>query len=105
MLTVIKDWQIVSVIENGKEIGQVIYATVVDDSTCRFNEGDYVCTSKITKIDTYTHLIKTTNGSLYQPLGNGTKSTVQFKDYELLRNGYNPQEIAAINTSCSDLVH
>lgn len=92
--TVVRDWQIVSVIGDNNELfGQVLWAIVIDDSTLRFSKNDYVCTSSIKSINTYTKLVKTVSGSIYQLVGEGSTAEVQFKFHELLRMGHSPQEI------------
>ena len=47
MNTVLKDWQVVAVFDNDNLIEFVLCGVVVDDMSCRFKKGDYVCTSKI----------------------------------------------------------
>ena len=42
MNTIIKDWVIVSIIDNKKAIGKVLWGIVIDDMSCRFLRGDYV---------------------------------------------------------------
>ena len=92
--TVVRDWQIVSVIgENNEFIGQVLWAIVIDDSTLRFSKIDYVCTSSIESVNTYTKIVKTVSGSIYQLVGEGMTAEVQFRFHELLRMGHSPQEI------------
>ena len=91
MNTVIKDWIIVDVNDVDHLVGTVLWGIVVDDSSFRFSLNDYVCTSEITKI--YHQLIKTTSNSIYQVLGKGQHASIAFEDFELLRNGFNPQQI------------
>ncbi len=43
MNTVLKDWHIVSILENGELVGKVLWGICVEDETLRFNAGDYVC--------------------------------------------------------------
>ncbi len=45
MNTIVKDWQIVSVLDKGDLVGDVLWGICVDDSTYRFFKGDYICTS------------------------------------------------------------
>ncbi len=42
MNTVVTDWCIVSVMEGKDHIGEVIWGTIVDDTTCRFATGEVV---------------------------------------------------------------
>ncbi|MDO6834249.1 hypothetical protein Q4596_01370 [Pseudoalteromonas carrageenovora] len=95
MNTIVKDWQIVSVLDKGELVGDVLWGICVDDSTYRFSKGDYICTSLIVK--TNEQLIKTVNGSTYQTLGEGTRCQVLLKDFELLRHGFSPQQIEKLN--------
>lgn len=105
MNTIVTDWQIVSIIEGSDLVGKVLYAVIVDDTTCRFSKGDFVCTSKIESISIERQLIKTITGSLYQILGKGRKAEVYFKDFELLRNGFNPEQINQLNLASNDYFH
>lgn len=44
MKTVLKDWHIVSILEDGELVGKVLWGICVEDETFRFDAGDYVCT-------------------------------------------------------------
>jgi hypothetical protein len=81
MNTVIKDWIIVSVLDGDNLMGEVLYGTVIDDMTCRF-----------------------ATGSLYKILGKGRRAIIDVDDFELLRNGFSPEYIKALNQP-SLLVH
>ncbi len=98
MNTVVKDWQIVSIFDREEHIGDVLYATVVDDSTIRFSIGDYVTTSRIKNINFESQLITTSSGSIYQLLGTGSKANIDLSDFELLRHGFSPQQINCFNS-------
>jgi len=91
MNTVIKDWCLVEVNDGGCLIGFVLWGIVVDDSSIRYLVNDYVCTSRITKI--YQQLITTSSNSIYQVLGKGNHVCIEYEDFELLRNGFNPKQI------------
>ena len=91
MNTVIKDWILVDVNNGGQLIGTVLWGIVIDDSSCRFSVNDYVCTSEITNV--YHQLITTSSNSLYQVVGMGSRDGIEYDDFELLRNGFNPQQI------------
>ncbi|QLJ07242.1 hypothetical protein [Pseudoalteromonas sp. JSTW] len=99
MNTVISNWQIVSVMDGEKLIGKVLWGTVVDDSTCRFYKGNYVCTSRIIKINLDSRLVTTATGSLYQLIGNGNnkQAKIDIDDFELLRHGFSPEQIRSLN--------
>ena len=103
MNTIVKDWIIVSVLDDEQLIGEVLYGTVIDDMTCRFASGDYVSTSQIMNIDS--SLITTATGSLYQVLGKGRMAIVDFDDFELLRNGFSPEMINQLNLAPNDYFH
>lgn len=91
MNTVIKDWCLVDVNDGGCLIGSVLWGIVVDDSSIRYLVDDYVCTSRIIKV--YHQLITTSSNSIYQVLGKGHHTCIEYDDFELLRNGFNPQQI------------
>ncbi|TMN35210.1 hypothetical protein [Pseudoalteromonas sp. S2755] len=95
MDTIVCDWQIVTVEDGGHRIGQVLLGTCVEDKSFRFGKGDYICTSKLVEIKPKKNLIKTASGSIYKVVGDGKKATVEFCDFELLRNGFNPQHVVA----------
>jgi hypothetical protein len=97
MNTIITDWQVVTIIEDEKLIGKILWGTCVEDMSCRFITGDYICTSKIMEINTNTNLIKTAHGNIYQVLGRGRLATIDYRDFELLRGGFSPQQIKALN--------
>lgn len=99
MNTIITDWVIVSVIDNKKPIGIVLYGIVIDDMSSRFLKGDYVCSSNIQDISLDNQLIKTETGSLYQILGNGKRTEIQIEEFELLRHGFNLNQIISIRQS------
>lgn len=105
MNTVLKDWHIVSILENGELVGKVLWGICVEDETVRFDVGDYVCSSKIVEIISADKLIKTVKGSVYLLEGNGTKAEVNVEDFELLRQGYSPDEINRIKTVQQDKIN
>jgi hypothetical protein len=76
-----------------------------DDTTCRFSKGDYICTSQIKEINHYTSIVKTASGTIYQLLGIGSKAKINFKDFELLRNGFSPQQINKLNLAPNEYFH
>jgi hypothetical protein len=102
MNTVIKDWIIVSILNEEQFIGEVLYGIGIDDMSCRFATGDYVSISQIMNVDS--SLITTATSSLYQVLGKGRRAIVDFDDFELLRNGFDPEHIMALNQP-SLLIH
>ena len=65
----------------------------------RFSKGDYICTSKLVEINPKTNLIKTASGSTYKVIGEGRKASIDYCDFELLRNGFNPEQINALKTA------
>jgi hypothetical protein len=105
MNTIVSDWQIVSVMDKDEHIGDVLWATCVEDTTCRFFKGDYICTSRLIERLSNSQLIRTHSGSLYQTLGDGKHSVIQLRDFELLRNGFSPEQIKTLNDSTSKFVH
>jgi hypothetical protein len=105
MNTIVCNWQIVSVIDNGEPIGDVLWGICVDDMTFRFSKGDYICTSKIIEVNFNTNLIKTHSGSIYQIIDIGKHSTIDFSDFELLRSGFSPEQIEILKCSKSEFTH
>jgi hypothetical protein len=103
MNTIVKDWALVSIIDNGHFLGQVLWGFVVDDMSCRYLTNDYVSTSEI--INIYYQLITTNSGSLYQVIGKGRLSTIDYDDFELLRNGFNPEQILSVSKSSKPTMH
>ncbi|OKY24970.1 hypothetical protein [Thalassotalea sp. PP2-459] len=103
METYVKDWQIVEVFDAETVIGDVLWGIVEDDQTYRFYTGDYVCSSKITRVDIVNHVVITASKSIYKLVGEGIKSKVAFSNFELLRNGFSPQEIEILNQSPTTL--
>ena len=103
MNTIVKDWQIVTIVSENQIIGKVLYAIVVEDMYKRYKAGDYVTTSKIINISTDTQLIRTNSGSIYQVIGSGKKATIDLNELPLLRKGYSPDEISSF-IACSDSV-
>lgn len=67
-----------------KLIGKVLWANVVDNTTCRFYKGDYVSTSRIINVNLDSRLVTTATGSLYQLMGNGIRAIINFNNFELL---------------------
>tara|TARA_B100001063_G_scaffold237818_1_gene259153 strand:+ start:417 stop:734 length:318 start_codon:yes stop_codon:yes gene_type:complete len=105
MNTIVKDWHIVSVFNEEELVGKVLWGICVDDMTYRFKTGDYISTSKIIKISPHNQLIKTASGSLYQVIGEGQKTKVQLKDFELLRHGFSPEQITQLNLAPNGFFH
>lgn len=105
MNTVIKDWVIVSVIDDEFLVGKVLWGIVIDDMSCRFIKDDYVCSSKIIDINIHNQLIKTFTGSLYQIIGNGHRAEIKFEEFELLRQGFNPKQIRELRESPDLVIH
>ena len=99
MDTIVCDWQIVTVRHEENNIGKVLWGICVEDKSFRFGRGDYICTSKLVKIEPKKNLMKTANGSIYRVIGNGKKATVELCDFELLRNGFSPEQIELLKHS------
>lgn len=99
MDTIVCDWQIVTVEDDGHRIGQVLWGICVEDKSFRFGKGDYICTSRIVKINPKTNLLKTASGSIYKAIGEGKKVAIDYRDFELLRHGFSPEQIEALKTT------
>jgi hypothetical protein len=105
MNTVICDWWIVSIIDNDITVGKILWGIVIDDMSCQFLKGDYVCSSMITDINIDSQLVKTQSGSLYQILGKGKREKIKMEEHELLLQGFNPEQIITIRPSAKLKVH
>ncbi|MCB5228355.1 hypothetical protein JAO78_016235 [Alishewanella sp. 16-MA] len=97
MHTIVNNWQIIAIIDSGEVIGRVLWGICVKDSSCRFDVGDYICTSRIVAIMPSERLITTHTGSSYQVRGDGTEAAIQVRDFEFLRQGFSPDEINLLN--------
>lgn len=105
MNTTLRDWYIVQVMDGSELKGEVLAGVVLDDDTIRFFEGDFVSTSQIKKVNLNTRLITTATGSQYKVIGNGKRAIIDFDDFELLRNGFSPEQIRALNSSLPLIAH
>jgi hypothetical protein len=105
MNTVLKDWHIVSILENGELVGKVLWGICVEDETFRFETGEYVCTSKIVEIIPTEKLVKTFKGSSYLLEGDGKTAEVKVEDFELLRQGFSPDEIHRVRAVPQNVIN
>lgn len=105
MTTVLKDWNIVSILDKDKLVGKVLWGICVEDETFRFDAGDYVCSSKIVEIIPTDKLVKTIKGSAYLLEGDGATAEVNVEDFELLRQGYSPDEIHRVRAVQQDKIN
>lgn len=78
-------------------VGEVLYGIVKDDQTYRFFDGDYVTTSRIILMDIKARQVITASNSHYCLEGSGKRAIIDLDDFELLRNGFNPEQIRALN--------
>lgn len=97
MHTGIKDWVIVSIVENGEELGKILWGICVIDPTGRFDTGNYICTSRIKEHLQSESLITTNSGSVYQLHSDGSEVSMELKNLPLLRKGFSPDEIKLMN--------
>ena len=104
MNTTVKNWYIVAVMDDQQLVGEVLYGIVQDDQTYRFYDGDYVTTSRIVLMDFKTRQIITASNSHYQLTGSGKRAIIDLDDFELLRKGFSPEQIRALN-HVSSIVH
>lgn len=105
MNTTVKDWYIVTVMDGEQLVGEVLYGTIIEDATIRFYEGDYVTTSRIVSMDVKAQQIITASNSYYDLKGSGKRATIDLDDFELLRHGFSPEQIKALNSSSPLLAH
>ena len=105
MNTVIRDWYIVSIFDCKYLMGQVIWGYVVYDSSYRYLKDDFICTSKITHINSSNELVTTQTGNLYQLLEKGRLFNLRYEEFELLQIGFSPEHIKTLRLSPSRIVH
>jgi len=111
MVTTVYDWVIVSIYDRYNShdentfVGKVLFGYVLDDQTCRYAIHDYVTTSRIEKSDLSRGIIETHSRSTYILQGKGTENCIEFKDFELLRMGYSPQQISKFNDANISVLH
>ena len=97
MITILSDWAIIKVMNREQYIASTLWGIVVEDQTCRFKEGDYVCSSIIKSIIPNQRKIITKSGNNYFVLGSGYKFTATIDELEKLRAGLSPFELTTIN--------
>lgn len=105
MNTILKDWYIVQVMYGNERKGDVLAGVVLEDDTIRFFTGDFISTSRVKKVNLNTRRITTATGSQYKVIGYGKRAIIDFDDFELLRNGFSPEHIRALNRSNPLLAH
>lgn len=109
--TTVYDWIIVSVYDRYDQhdedtfVGKVLYGFVLNDQTYRFAPNDYVTTSRIEKCDLNRGIVETHSGSVYVLQGAGTDAKIDFRDFELLRNGFSPEQIRRLNLVSNGAFH
>ena len=109
--TTVYNWIIVSVYDRYDQqdhntfVDKVLYGFVLDDQTYRFAPNDYVTTSRIEKCDLNRGIIETHSGSVYVLHRAGTYATIDFRDFELLRNGFSPEQIKRLNLESNGTFH
>ncbi|MDO6426807.1 hypothetical protein Q4489_07270 [Thalassotalea sp. 1_MG-2023] len=50
-------------------------------------------------------IVETYSGSVYVLEGVGTVATIDFRDFELLRMGFSPNQISQLNSAFNGMVH
>lgn len=73
MITSVRNWYIVTVMDGEQLVGEVLHGTVADDQTFRFFEGDYVTTSRIVSMDVKAQQVITASNSYYALKGSGKR--------------------------------
>lgn len=104
MSTKISDWHIVSVFDGSQQIGKILWG-ICAEHTNKFQAGDYICTSRILSITPEARTIETYSGSTYQLIGSGSESDILIENFELLRQGFNPNEIKELSTKLPSNFH
>lgn len=94
--TLVSNWYIVDVIDGDSSLGKVLWCICEEDFTLRFEPGQYICSSRIVKIEPSKRLIETSSASLYKLVDDGQSVSINVTDFELLRAGYSPDQIQLI---------
>ncbi|WP_350431384.1 hypothetical protein ABIS04_13390 [Shewanella sp. H8] len=84
--TFVKNWSLVTI-----DGFQVLYGVVVSDSTRRYQENDYVCTSRI--IELKNNVVTTKSGSVYMLIGDGTEYKASYLQLIELMSGISPSDL------------
>ena len=96
MKTIVEKCFIVSIIDDNKLIGDVLWATIIKDQTLRLLKSDYVCSSRINSIDeptAFNKLIITNSKRTYQYEGTLRRAEVTFNEFALIRQGFRLDDI------------
>ena len=90
MKTVVKDWYIVSIFDEKKQlIAKKLWGIVVSDDTHRFQADWYVYTSNIVRIEN--NFVYTKSGNTYEPVGSGKEIKTNYQGWLLMKYGFNPE--------------
>lgn len=84
--TVVKNWSLVTI-----DDFQVLWGIVVSDDTARYQENDYVCTSRI--IELKNNVVTTKSGSVYMPVGDGNEYSGSYLQLMELMSGISPEDL------------
>lgn len=104
LVTKLTDWAIVEVV--GADIGVrskplFLWGIVQEDQLGRYETGHYVCTSLIKSIAPNLMRVVTKSKNTYQLIGSGQRIKVSVKEFEMLREGYSPNEISQLSSITS----
>jgi hypothetical protein len=84
--TVVKNWSLVTI-----DDFQILYGVVVSDNTSRYQENDYVCTSRI--IELKNNVVITKSGSVYMLIGDGNEYMGSYLQLMELISGISPEDL------------
>ena len=93
--TLVTGWTIVQLINDNRDVlGEILWATVVEDKKFRFRPNDFVCTSLIQSInDDYVY----TSYSIYKLVDDGEEDfRLPAKSIILLRQGFSPEIVKSM---------
>ena len=91
MKTVVKDWYIVSILDEKKQLAaKKLWGIVVSDETHRFEPEWYVYTSNIVRIEN--NFVYTKSGNTYKRIGFGKEIKTNYQAWLLMRYGFNPED-------------
>jgi len=86
--TIVEDWYLVDLENDGSVIAQVLWGIVVEDRKSRWVSGNFVCTSPV--VTYLSEGLYQTKNSQYLCQGIGPKVTLEAEALLELRGGYSP---------------
>ncbi|PAJ75722.1 hypothetical protein CJF42_03570 [Pseudoalteromonas sp. NBT06-2] len=88
MKTIVRNWALITIVDELSPF-KVLWAVVVSDNVRnRFKENDYLCSSRILYIED--NLVRTHTGSCYELIGEGSEYVASYAQLISLIDGLSP---------------